>query len=495
MRARPSCFALAFLLLLPIAAVSPSAFAQADAYPGISLTYFASRLEPFGHWINHPVWGDVWQPDAGRNFRPYFYGYWQYTSDAGWLWVSNEPYGDIVYHYGRWTYDPALGWLWVPGYVWAPSWVVWRQGEDYVGWLPMPPAYDDLRFDQPPVASYAPEASYGYAPVVGSDFVADAFANLWIFTQIADFGRSDRRHYVIDHDRQHDLYRRTRDCTRYVDEHDHVVDRSIDPHWVEGQTNRTISGEPARHFLHRIIPMETISGGREIFRHGRDGEASRVNASLGPAGSNAMQGARALGGLAPNGRGRQGDGGGANASPTDPRRDRGFGTFGRNPVAGLAPSPATPAVPNAPRSPAMPAATDAPSPAQSMPRPAFENGFLGQRLRAMRGIDPSTDGLVPVPRSGVPAPGAGVPPAPALTPSALPSGFSPLARVPVLAQPQALAAPHAPAPAIAPVIAPPRAAVAAPAPVLAPAMAPAPAAPAPAPSTSPRIGLGQFGNH
>jgi len=35
---------------------------------------------------------------------------------------------------------PGLGWVWVPGYEWAPAWVSWRYGDEYVGWAPLPPA-------------------------------------------------------------------------------------------------------------------------------------------------------------------------------------------------------------------------------------------------------------------------------------------------------------------------------------------------------------------
>ena len=169
----------------------------------VSFPYFQQRLTVFGHWIWHPVWGDVWQPDAGANFRPYFYGYWQYTSDYGWLWVSNEPYGDIVYHYGRWAYDPNFGWLWVPGYIWGPSWVVWRESEGYIGWLAMPPGYDvvagyqDFSGYTPPAPAYAPENLYGYQNFYSS-FPLDAFLGLWVFAPNQDFGRSDKRPYVVD---------------------------------------------------------------------------------------------------------------------------------------------------------------------------------------------------------------------------------------------------------------------------------------------------------
>ncbi len=95
--------------------VPPNAQVQAQGQGEVSLEYFHERLAPFGNWLNHPIWGEVWQPDAGPNFRPYFYGYWDYTSDYGSIWVSNEPYGDIVYHYGRWVFDLNYGWLWLPG--------------------------------------------------------------------------------------------------------------------------------------------------------------------------------------------------------------------------------------------------------------------------------------------------------------------------------------------------------------------------------------------
>jgi len=475
MRARFACLVLAAIfLMLPIAAGSGPAFAQTDANFEISLGYFASRLEPFGHWINHPVWGDVWQPDAGRNFRPYFYGYWEYTSDAGWLWVSNEPYGDIVYHYGRWIYDPALGWLWVPGYVWAPSWVVWRQGEDYVGWLPMPPAYNDLQFDKAPVASYAPEASYGYQYVYGSSFASDAFFNLWIFTQINDFGRSDRRHYLVDHDRQRDLFRRTRDCTRYENEHDHVVDRSIDPEWVQRLTNRTLSGESVHRFLRRNVPMETVSQGQEIFRHGREAERLRSNASATPAVGDAA-------GL--NGGAGSGKAGGLNNPLPGRERDRQNGGFGRNPIAGLGPAPT-------PGGSSLAPAGGALASGQPMPGSFFGNGLPGSRMRVVRGIGPSTDGSIPPPGAAI---GAIPQPGPAPFGAIAPLNVPRVARVPVGAQPQALGIPHAPGQAMAPVVAPPMPVMAAPAPAVA-APAPAPALAPSAPASAPRVGgFGQFG--
>jgi hypothetical protein len=66
-------------------------------------------------------------------------GQWQYT-DAGWYWQSDYPWGDIAFHYGRWIDNGYTGgrWAWVPAYDWAPSWVVWSEGDGGVGWAPLP---------------------------------------------------------------------------------------------------------------------------------------------------------------------------------------------------------------------------------------------------------------------------------------------------------------------------------------------------------------------
>ena len=54
----------------------------------------------------------------------------------------------MAYHYGRWVLERRMGWFWMPGDEWAPAWVDWRHGGDYVGWAPLPPdevidEYDD----------------------------------------------------------------------------------------------------------------------------------------------------------------------------------------------------------------------------------------------------------------------------------------------------------------------------------------------------------------
>jgi hypothetical protein len=110
-------------------------------------TTFYNKLEPYGDWIETSDYGFVFHPREAASslrWRPYTDGRWVYT-DAGWTWISEEPFGWATYHYGRWTRLRGIGWVWVPGNQWAPAWVSWRKSNDYVGWAPLPP---EARFDQ-----------------------------------------------------------------------------------------------------------------------------------------------------------------------------------------------------------------------------------------------------------------------------------------------------------------------------------------------------------
>jgi uncharacterized protein DUF6600 len=108
---------------------------------------FYNKLESYGDWIETNDYGYVFHPREAASsvrWRPYTDGRWVYT-DAGWTWISEEPFGWATYHYGRWTRLRGIGWVWVPGNQWAPAWVSWRKSNDYVGWAPLPP---EARFDQ-----------------------------------------------------------------------------------------------------------------------------------------------------------------------------------------------------------------------------------------------------------------------------------------------------------------------------------------------------------
>ena len=91
----------------------------------------------------------VWKPSADLGvsmvagetpvYVPYANGQWVNT-DAGWYFKAPTPAEETVSHYGRWVNSPTAGWLWVPGRVWAPAWVDWKQNDSYVSWAPLPPS-------------------------------------------------------------------------------------------------------------------------------------------------------------------------------------------------------------------------------------------------------------------------------------------------------------------------------------------------------------------
>jgi hypothetical protein len=97
------------------------------------------ELDQYGHWMDMPPYGEVWQPEVIDNWQPFTYGNWMWTN-KGWAWVSYEPYGWLVFHYGFWDYQPDVGWFWIPGDQWSPARVEWIEYGDYVGWAPLPPS-------------------------------------------------------------------------------------------------------------------------------------------------------------------------------------------------------------------------------------------------------------------------------------------------------------------------------------------------------------------
>jgi len=130
--------AIAILLLIAAALVAAPRAAQASV--AVSISVFHDDLAPYGRWVGVGSYGRCFVPLVAAGWAPYVDGQWVYT-DYGWTWVSNDPFGDVPFHYGSWTWADPYGWIWVPGTVWAPAWVTWAYGDDYVGWAPIPPSF------------------------------------------------------------------------------------------------------------------------------------------------------------------------------------------------------------------------------------------------------------------------------------------------------------------------------------------------------------------
>jgi hypothetical protein len=196
----------ALLLLGSTAAVaSASTAVSAGIHIGpsgrtsVDLGFFYDDLAPYGNWIERPSYGWVWTPRAvSTSWRPYQDGHWVW-SDEGWVWVSDEPYGWATYHYGRWYDDPEIGWAWVPGDDWAPAWVSWQEGADYVGWAPLPPGINISVSYGRGYGSYA----YGIAP----DYYTFVPERYFLAPRIAT--------YVLPQAQIYPIFGRTRNWTNY----------------------------------------------------------------------------------------------------------------------------------------------------------------------------------------------------------------------------------------------------------------------------------------
>jgi len=168
--------------VLAIAAVLLAGVLAQPARAEFSFDFAYSNLSQHGSWLVSAQYGRVWQPRVyNREWNPYYDGHWVY-SDMGWTWVSDYEWGSIPYHYGTWVADPDAGWVWIPGNVWAPSWVVFRTGPDYIGWAPVPPGFSvGMSIDMGGASNFVFVSSHDFlAPRVRTSIIPMARANLFI---------------------------------------------------------------------------------------------------------------------------------------------------------------------------------------------------------------------------------------------------------------------------------------------------------------------------
>ncbi len=140
-----------------------SSASSVEGHKKISLSDLFGVKEAFAEDISLGTFF-VWKPSpelavtasAGETepvYVPYTNGQWTYT-DAGWYFKAPTPYEEIVHHYGRWSYTPSLGWVWLPGRVWSPAWVDWREDDSHIAWTPVPPSVYIVENTLPPPPVY-----------------------------------------------------------------------------------------------------------------------------------------------------------------------------------------------------------------------------------------------------------------------------------------------------------------------------------------------------
>ncbi len=216
------------------------------ASTGVSFDLFYSNLSPHGTWLVSAEYGRVWQPrEYDRDWNPYYDGRWVY-SDYGWTWVSDYSWGAIPYHYGTWYADSRYGWVWVPGTVWAPSWVVFRTGPDYIGWCPVSPRF-------------SVSASFGFDEPRGDMFV---------FVSSRDFLSPRIRTAVVVDNRRTTIINNTRIVNNITVENHIVVNRGVDVATVERASGRQVRRYRIEEVA-RVAPGRTVD--REQLRADRQG--------------------------------------------------------------------------------------------------------------------------------------------------------------------------------------------------------------------------------
>jgi hypothetical protein len=189
---------------------------------------FYDQLEEHGRWMDHPRWGYVWLPNADDgNWRPYTIGNWVNTEEHGWYWNSDEPWGWATYHYGRWVREEEEGWVWIPGREWAPAWVAWREGDEYIGWAPLPPE-----------AEWEPGS--GSLSFASSYYDSPRYEPYWIFVRPMHMVGSGLHRHIIPRSRASYVLRNTTYVTNYSFVDRRVYNRGIRVNLVERGLNRSL---------------------------------------------------------------------------------------------------------------------------------------------------------------------------------------------------------------------------------------------------------------
>jgi hypothetical protein len=200
-----------------VASAQPSISAGLHLGPSgrasVDVGFFYDNLAPYGNWIQRPSYGWVWTPrQVSSSWRPYQDGHWVST-DQGWTWISAEPYGWATYHYGRWFDDPEIGWEWVPGTDWAPAWVSFQEGANYVGWAPLPPSFDiNVAYNS---GGYGFGGGFGLAP--------DAY----VFVPERFFLSASLGGYIVPRERVVTFFGETRNYTSFRHDGDRIYNQGV----------------------------------------------------------------------------------------------------------------------------------------------------------------------------------------------------------------------------------------------------------------------------
>lgn len=165
----------------------------------------------------------IWKPKVNEDWKPYLNGRWEYT-EHGWLWVSDDAWGNSTYHYGRWWRSPKYGWVWLPGYTWAPAWVRWRISNDFVGWVALTPKAKWK------IEDGITETNYRF-----KDNDAD-----WVFVEKQSFVNEINKTNIVNSEKNASLIKNSNSVTHIKAENDAIVNKGPDAGDIEKRTGKKL---------------------------------------------------------------------------------------------------------------------------------------------------------------------------------------------------------------------------------------------------------------
>jgi hypothetical protein len=200
---------------------------------------------------------------------------------------------------------------------------VWQEGDNYTGWMPMPP-------DEEFVSGVGPGFGINIGPV-GLNFYNRWYGGrvdpdrFFVFVNNRHLVERDYRRFAVPRERVKIVLGRTRPVTKFEVVNNHVVNRGVDVRVVERAAGRRIAPVSAKAVIKPDAVITTVDEGKQVrvrerAAHPIDVQAVRRNAGGRGEGSAATGAAPAngteQGGGKANGRGGRQDDGGRMPNPS-----------------------------------------------------------------------------------------------------------------------------------------------------------------------------------
>lgn len=94
---------------------SNSGYQYSNTAYGAPYSYGVNDMLQYGNYFNDPGYGWLWRPSMfDASWDPFSSGMWSYYPGAGYVFISQYPWGWTPYRYGRWVFLNGRGWCWSP---------------------------------------------------------------------------------------------------------------------------------------------------------------------------------------------------------------------------------------------------------------------------------------------------------------------------------------------------------------------------------------------